>query len=144
MWLVLFDCYWTAVRRKRHGLQDDAVCVLCSQEEESISHLLLSCVLAREVWHCVPSRLGWQALMPGRRYYYYRNANLFRLGNPFCPDFPSAGTKWGGSFCPECGNRDKKDPLVPVGVTNRDQRSFFFYFLLLNSFSISIILLHFN
>ena len=35
-------------------------------------------------------------------------------------------------------------PFVPVGVTNRDKRSFFSCFSFLNSFSISIILLHFN
>ena len=35
-------------------------------------------------------------------------------------------------------------PFVPVGVTNRDKRTLFFCFPFLNSFSISIVLLHFN
>ena len=35
-------------------------------------------------------------------------------------------------------------PFVPVGVTNRDKKSLFSCFTFLNSFSISIILLHFN
>ena len=76
------------MRRKRHGLQDGGVCVLCSLEEESISHLLLSCVLAREVWHCVPSRLGWQALMPGRRY-----LDLASWGSSACRELPKTDRK---------------------------------------------------
>ena len=83
------------MRRKRHGLQDDAVCVLCSQEEESISHLLLSCVLAREVWHCILSRLGWQwqALMPGRRY-----LDLASWWSSACRELPKTDRKCFGSL----------------------------------------------
>ena len=55
-----------ASRRKRHGLQDNDKCILCLQEEETVTHLLLSCVLAREVWCRVLVRLSWQALSPGR------------------------------------------------------------------------------
>jgi len=64
MWLVLHDRCWTAARRKRHGLQEDDTCILCAQEVESISHLLVRCVFAREVWHRVLSRLGWHTLDP--------------------------------------------------------------------------------
>ena len=64
MWLVLHDRCWTAARRKRHGLQEDDTCILCAQEVESISHLLVRCVFAREVWHRVLSRLGWHTLVP--------------------------------------------------------------------------------
>jgi hypothetical protein len=31
-WLLLHDRLWTAARRKRHGLQDDDVCIFCDQE----------------------------------------------------------------------------------------------------------------
>ena len=64
MWLVLHDRCWTAARRKCHGLQEDDTCILCAQEVESISHLLVRCVFAREVWHRVLSRLGWHTLVP--------------------------------------------------------------------------------
>jgi hypothetical protein len=34
-WLALHGRLWTADRRKRHGLQPDAVCALCDQAEET-------------------------------------------------------------------------------------------------------------
>ena len=44
---------------------------------------------------------------------------------PCYPGFPtgnaSPGQK-GVSFCPGSGNRDKREPFVPVGNTNRDKR----------------------
>ena len=66
--------------------------------------------------------------------HYYKNVDLSRLGNPCCPDFPT-GTKE-GSFCAGLATGTKvaasatwlAHPFVPVGVTNRDKRSFFFLF----------------
>ena len=103
--------------------------------------------------------------------HYYENIDLSWLGNRCCPSFPtgnaSPGQK-GVPFCPGSGNRDRRGPFVPVGNTNRDKRcsqrprgwrtllsrlvlptgtkGLFFSscFSFLNSFSISIILLHFN
>lgn len=48
-WLAIHGRLWTAERRKRHGLQPDATCALCDQEDETYNHLLLSCVFTREV-----------------------------------------------------------------------------------------------
>jgi len=50
-WLALHGRIWTSDRRRRHGLQDDASCALCDQEDETADHLLLGCVFTREVWH---------------------------------------------------------------------------------------------
>ena len=50
-WLALHGRIWTSDRRRRHGLQDDASCALCDQEDETADQLLLGCVFAREVWH---------------------------------------------------------------------------------------------
>ena len=50
IWLVLHDRCWTAARRKRHGLQDDDACALCTQSSETVDHLLLTCPFSREVW----------------------------------------------------------------------------------------------
>lgn len=50
MYLAINRRTWTAERRHRHGLQDDDECTLCSQEPETIEHLLLHCPVAREVW----------------------------------------------------------------------------------------------
>lgn len=52
MWLAMQYPLWTADRRLRHGLQDHtSACYICAQEEDSIDHLLLHCVFARQVWH---------------------------------------------------------------------------------------------
>ena len=41
LWLALLGRLWTAERRFRHGLQDDATCKLCDQDDETCDHLLL-------------------------------------------------------------------------------------------------------
>jgi hypothetical protein len=63
-WLALHGRLWIAERHKRHGLQQDAVCVLCDQQDETTYHLLASCVFTREVWHRLLSRLEMKHLVP--------------------------------------------------------------------------------
>lgn len=63
-WIALHGRLWTADRRKRHGLQQDAACALCSQEDETYDHLLASCVVAREVWLRLLHQVGLQSLAP--------------------------------------------------------------------------------
>ena len=86
--------------------------------------------------------------------HYYKNIDLSRLGNRYCPGFPtgnaSPGQK-GVPFCPGSGNRDKRGPFVPVGNTNRDKMSLFFHvflfsilFLFQLYFCISIKLMYWN
>ena len=64
MWLALHDRCWTADRRKRHGLQSDDTCVLCSQLPETIDHLLVGCPFSREIWFKVLRWLGWEMVAP--------------------------------------------------------------------------------
>jgi len=64
LWLAMHDRCWTAVRRKRHNLQDNDSCNLCDQQPEEISHLLLSCVFARETWFLVLRQCNLQQLTP--------------------------------------------------------------------------------
>ena len=53
MWLAMQYRLWTADRRLRHGLQDQvSACYICDQEEDTVDHILLRCVFARQVWHC--------------------------------------------------------------------------------------------
>ncbi|WVZ70726.1 hypothetical protein U9M48_019369, partial [Paspalum notatum var. saurae] len=40
------------------------VCVLCDQDEESMQHILISCVFTRQIWHSVLQHLGLAALAP--------------------------------------------------------------------------------
>lgn len=63
-WLALHGRLWTAARRKRHGLQDDDVCIMCGQEAESADHLFLGCVVTRELWYRLLMPAGLSALAP--------------------------------------------------------------------------------
>lgn len=56
-WLAMHGRCWTAARRRRHGLQDHDDCILCGQHPETMDHLLLGCVFARELWHRVLQHL---------------------------------------------------------------------------------------
>lgn len=64
VWLVLHGRCCTAERRKRHNLRDDDTCALCSQQSESITHLLLNCPFARECRFLVLRRMHWHTLTP--------------------------------------------------------------------------------
>jgi hypothetical protein len=47
-WTVLHGRAWTGERRYRHGLQDSDSCSLCTQDPETVDHLLVGCVFSRE------------------------------------------------------------------------------------------------
>ena len=64
MWLVAQNKCWTADRLAKRGLHHPPRCPLCDQEFESISHLLLTCVLSREFWYKVLRLFGLHSLAP--------------------------------------------------------------------------------
>jgi hypothetical protein len=64
MWLVAHNKCWTADRLARRGLPRPGCCPLCDQEEETINHLLVACVFAREFWFHLLRQVGLQALSP--------------------------------------------------------------------------------
>ena len=64
LWLVAHDRCWTADRLARRGLPHPAHCPLCDQGEETINHLLTSCVFAREFWFNLLQKVGQQDLSP--------------------------------------------------------------------------------
>lgn len=49
-WLASRNRCWTADRLQRRGLPHPASCPLCDQPPETLQHLLLGCVVSREVW----------------------------------------------------------------------------------------------
>ena len=57
-WLALRDRCWTSDRLARRGLPHQDACPLCDQEEETINHVLLTCVFARAIWVVVCEALG--------------------------------------------------------------------------------------
>ncbi|WVZ93822.1 hypothetical protein U9M48_039777 [Paspalum notatum var. saurae] len=48
----------------KRGLPHPNFCPLCDQEQETMQHLLISCVFSREIWTIVFTSLGMQALIP--------------------------------------------------------------------------------
>ena len=64
LWLASRNRCWTADRLGRRGLPHPAACPFCDQVEEDISHLLIGCVLAREVWSSFLTRWGKAEWIP--------------------------------------------------------------------------------
>jgi hypothetical protein len=64
VWLVEHDRYWTTDRLERRGLDHPKQCPLCDQEAESINHLLVTCVFAKQFWFEFLRCVGLQDLCP--------------------------------------------------------------------------------
>ncbi|GJM99719.1 hypothetical protein PR202_ga16847 [Eleusine coracana subsp. coracana] len=64
MWLVAHDRCWTADRLARRNLPRPENCLLCDQEEETIDHILVGCVFARQFWRILLQRVGMAELAP--------------------------------------------------------------------------------
>lgn len=63
-WLALKNRCWTSDRLARRGFPLQAVCPLCDQGDETIDHILVSCVFARCVWQEVLTAWGNPELTP--------------------------------------------------------------------------------
>jgi hypothetical protein len=64
VWLVAHNKWWTTGRLARRGLDHLEKCLLYDQEEETIDHLLISCVFARQFWFCLLHHVHLQELTP--------------------------------------------------------------------------------
>ena len=53
VWLAIRNRCWTADRLQKRGLPYPDRCPLCDQEEETIQHILTSCVFARQFWFAI-------------------------------------------------------------------------------------------
>lgn len=65
VWLTSLNRCWTADTLARRGLDHQESCPLCDQQEETVQHILVSCVFARDIWFQVLSKVGLQFLSPG-------------------------------------------------------------------------------
>lgn len=63
-WLALKDRCWTSDRLARRGLPHQDACPLCDQHEETMDHLMVTCVFAREVWHWISVDTGRPEFQP--------------------------------------------------------------------------------
>jgi hypothetical protein len=64
MRLVAHDRCWTADRLAKRGLPHPQFCTLSDQEEETLNHLLVSCVFSRAVWFQIMKSVGLRHLAP--------------------------------------------------------------------------------
>ncbi|WVZ96924.1 hypothetical protein U9M48_042504, partial [Paspalum notatum var. saurae] len=64
IWSALKNRCWTADRLAMRGLRHPTVCPLCDQGQETMQHLLISCVFSCEVWTLVFNGLGMSAVSP--------------------------------------------------------------------------------
>lgn len=64
IWLAVLNHYWTADRLSKWGVPHPVACRLCDQSPETINHLLILCVVLREVWYTVFQKIGLQAISP--------------------------------------------------------------------------------
>lgn len=64
MWLAIQYRIWTVDQWLRHGLQEESSpCFICGQEEDTVDHLLLRCVFARQTWHACFAKAGVELLL---------------------------------------------------------------------------------
>lgn len=61
-WLAIRNHYWTSDRLAHRGLPHQDTCPFCNQHDETIQHLLIGCVSARQVWQ-------WCTTLAGRAEY---------------------------------------------------------------------------
>ena len=67
LWLSIKSKCWTADQLTKRGLPHPDKCILYDQEEETIQHILTTCVFAIQFWHSLLSPLNLQQLVPNRR-----------------------------------------------------------------------------
>jgi hypothetical protein len=67
IWLASLNRCWTADRLARRGpdTRGNAFFDLCDQQQETIQHILISCVFSRNIWWQILSRVGLQLVSPG-------------------------------------------------------------------------------
>lgn len=56
-WTLLKGKILTAENLRKKGFQGPSICVMCQREEESIQHLFLKCIIARQCWKKIISPL---------------------------------------------------------------------------------------
>jgi len=67
VWLAIRNRCWTADRLQKRGLPHPEHCPLCDQADETVQHILCSCVFARQFWFAVLQPLELAHLTPSHR-----------------------------------------------------------------------------
>jgi hypothetical protein len=58
LWLAIQNKCWTSDRLEKRGLDHPMSCLFCDQSQETIQHILCTCVFARQFWHSILLALG--------------------------------------------------------------------------------------
>jgi hypothetical protein len=64
LWLVAHNHYWTTDRLARRNLPHLDRCPLCDQEEETIHHLLVTCIFSHQLWCILLQHVGLAGMSP--------------------------------------------------------------------------------
>jgi hypothetical protein len=64
---------WTADRLVKKGMPHPQNCLLCDREEETLNHLLVSCVFSWKVWFNILRCVGLQNLAPSHENSSFEN-----------------------------------------------------------------------
>lgn len=64
MWLAAHNKCWTADKLAKRNLLHPACCLFCDQEQETINHLLVSCVFTRQAWFTLLQQVGLSSVAP--------------------------------------------------------------------------------
>ena len=67
LWLAIRNRCWTADRLEKRGLPHPEQCPLCDKADETVQHLLVSCVVARQVWFKLFAPLNLGDSIPRQR-----------------------------------------------------------------------------
>lgn len=62
LWLAMRNKCWTADQLAKRGLPHPSQCVLCDQDEETVQHILVRCVFARDFWYSLLAKFNLQRL----------------------------------------------------------------------------------
>lgn len=64
IWLAILNQCWTVDRLAKRGLPHLASYPLCDQVDESMQHVLASCVFSRQMWLSILQKLRLQTVAP--------------------------------------------------------------------------------
>jgi len=64
IWVAIRNRCWTVDCLQKRGLPHPDYCPLCDQEEETVQHLLTTCVFARQFWFSILQSLNLSQLVP--------------------------------------------------------------------------------
>ncbi|KAK1629319.1 hypothetical protein QYE76_003634 [Lolium multiflorum] len=116
MWLAARNRCWTADRLSRRGLPHPVSCP-CDQGSETLDHLLMGCVLAREVWAVFLRLWTIRSPRPQPRFPLPTTTRACRLARARRPTIAAAGDEDHGAVAARHlkSGQSQIDPRTAIG-----------------------------